>query len=216
MMTLDPENYPRTHLYHNVSFHKFPEGKYDFSGNWMEPLASNLVHFRHFRDKPIAILEIGVMEGRSACWFFQEILTHPDSRYVGIDNWSADSEDWMINCRELATRNLEKAAQPVQWTLMEEDSSVALVKLQDSKAKFDIVYIDGGHSFSNCLGDTVLAWPLARNLVIWDDFRRAWDENYGVWRAVEWFLRTLPPQNHQIVFHNYQFGVQRFFNTQPS
>jgi len=37
--------------------------------------------------KPITYLEIGVYEGQSLTWMMQNVLTHPDSRAVGIDPW---------------------------------------------------------------------------------------------------------------------------------
>ena len=39
--------------------------------------------------KPLTYLEIGVFEGMSMVWMLQHILTHDNSRGVGIDPWFA-------------------------------------------------------------------------------------------------------------------------------
>lgn len=64
--------------------------KYEFTRAWF--CVRNLVTFREvihprWAGLPITYLELGVFEGLSLVWMFQHVLTHPDSRAVGIDSW---------------------------------------------------------------------------------------------------------------------------------
>lgn len=64
--------------------------KFEFTRNWF--LNRNLPTFRRFvhpewAGKSVTYLEIGVWEGMSLVWMMQHVLTHPDSKAVGVDPW---------------------------------------------------------------------------------------------------------------------------------
>ena len=204
-MTLDHNHFEAP----NESAYVFPDKGYHFNSDWMSPLTENLGFFELFRDQPTSLLEIGVMEGRSACWFFEEVLTHPDSRYTGIDNWEECGADWMADAQEQAVANITLAADPDRWELIHDDSIMALSKLHEEGSKFDVIYIDGNHSFSGCLGDTYMSWSMSKRIIVWDDYRRKFDKDYGVWKAVQWFLRFIPDDQYKIVLDNYQFAIEK-------
>jgi len=63
---------------------------FQFTRRWF--LNRNQPTFREYvlpvwEGKPITYLEIGVFEGMSIVWMLQRILTHPNSRAVGVDPW---------------------------------------------------------------------------------------------------------------------------------
>ncbi len=64
--------------------------EFQFTRNWFRN--RNLPTFREYilpewGGKPITYLELGVFEGMSMVWMLQRVLTHPDSRGVGVDPW---------------------------------------------------------------------------------------------------------------------------------
>ena len=65
-------------------------GDFQYTRNWF--CLRDLATFREYimpqwKDKPIKYLEIGVFEGMSMVWMLHNVLTHPDSRAVGVDPW---------------------------------------------------------------------------------------------------------------------------------
>jgi len=74
----------------DIKFDTPPNHKFEFTRNWFRN--RNLQSFREYvhpewAGKPVFYLEIGVFEGMSMTWMMQHILTHPQSRAVGIDPW---------------------------------------------------------------------------------------------------------------------------------
>ena len=124
------------------------------------------------------LLEIGVWEGRSGCWLIDNVLVHPDSRYIGIDNWTSPP-----GVRRTATDNL--AFHGPKATLLEGDSRQVVLSLT---GVFDVVVIDGGHTYEVCLADLQNCWPklTVRGIMIVDDY--TYPGLPGVPRAVNEFL----------------------------
>ena len=89
--------------------------------------------------KPIIYLEIGVFEGLSMVWMMQQILTHPDSRAVGIDPWLQSrklDEATMDVVRKSAYHNIE----PYQdrCRLVRANSGEILSRMLGKKGAFGI------------------------------------------------------------------------------
>ena len=62
--------------------------EFQFTRNWFHD--RNRSSFRDYIlpfwvEKPCIYLEIGVFEGMSLVWTLQHVLTHPESRAIGID-----------------------------------------------------------------------------------------------------------------------------------
>jgi tRNA G46 methylase TrmB len=64
------------------------------------------------RRRPLVYLEVGVHEGRSACWMLEHILLHPASRYIGIDCWGRSLAKQQAKAR--AQQNLQPYCRQVQ------------------------------------------------------------------------------------------------------
>ncbi len=129
------------------------------------PLAGSPVHY----------LEIGVCAGFSLLWVAQNVLTHPDSRAVGIDLWDLNpalrvpkrrAYRWEV----MARKRLAPFGEKIEFR--KGCSKDVLTAMQHTHAGyFDVAYIDGGHLYDEVITDSRLTWPLAKAgaLVIWDD-----------------------------------------------
>jgi predicted O-methyltransferase YrrM len=129
---------------------------------------------------PLNLLEVGVWEGRGACWLLDNLLTHPDSRYVGVDAWVSPP-----GIPTVAGHNL--ALHGPKATLITGDSRLVVPHLQ---AVFDAAVVDGLHTFQGCYADLVNCWPKVRpgGVMIVDDYRYPGLE--GVGQAVDHFARA--------------------------
>jgi hypothetical protein len=79
----------------------------EFTKNWTRWKRDNWEKYLIPYQPPIlTMLEIGVHEGRSACWFLDHLLTPSDARYIGIDAWDAMLLLGMLCCfvRRFATK----------------------------------------------------------------------------------------------------------------
>lgn len=172
-------------------------GDYKITWDWAVPFRSTAERILpRFKDKPITYLEIGVYEANSLCWMLDNILTHPDSRAIGVE-YNMQPNGW---------HNIERHKDKVQ--IFEGDSKIIVPGLNQ---KFDIIYIDGDHSAKGALFDTVHCWNKAKGIVIWDDYRKFCSDNH-VWAAIKGFFSCIPAREYKVLVDNYQFAVERLLN----
>lgn len=207
----------------------------EFTFDWAKHMQENVRRFMgEYRDRRCSVLEVGIFEGRSAQVFFDEILTHPESNYTGIDNWWSfvtashppqrgevfDEEcqkgwQWTNEVHRRAMRNFEELPAG-KWKIIENISHTALWQLNKEKAQFDIVYIDGDHTFGQTFLDSMIAWPLCKDIMFWDDAAPHWE----VTVAIHHFLKFIEGQ-YKILFwpsrhpENFQFGIRKADNVDP-
>ena len=133
---------------------------------------------------PTKLLEVGVWEGRSACWMLDNVLTHPDSRYVGIDAWVSPPEVPVTARKHLAYHG-NKAV------LLTGDSQI---EVPDLSPTFHVAVVDGLHTYEGCLIDLANCWSklLPGGIMIADDYD--YPNLPGVKQAIEEFAknRVLP------------------------
>lgn len=149
-------------------------------------------------------LEVGVLEGRSAIWMLENILTHPSCTLTGVDLFPGDLQE-----RYLA--NLRLSGYADKAITIKGLSQLELRRLQPDS--YDIIYVDGGHTADMVLADAVLCWELLKmgGLLIFDDYR--WErETYpdelrpGV--AIDAFITAY--RNYlEIVHRDYQAIVRK-------
>jgi hypothetical protein len=117
-----------------------------------------LPRLQHLKNgfRPWSMLEVGIYKGETGRWFLDNVLTHADSMYVGID----DTERPGV---------YDRLDDP-RATVIIDDSNRALRKMTFDQ--FDIILIDGDHTALGTLTDTVLAWSLLKQggFMIWDDY----------------------------------------------
>lgn len=145
-----------------------------FSQRWFFNNAAEFTAtMKSLAGRPIRYLEIGVYEGASALWMFENVLTHPESRAVLIDWWNQErwSNLWKsaVEVEAQARRLLAPYASQVE--ILKGDRLEMLKQLQGQR--FDVAYIDGSHERQDVLDDSLAVWPMVEvgGLVLWDDYR---------------------------------------------
>lgn len=148
------------------------QAKYKFSNTWFDGT-------RHIWDvlieqlKPKRILEVGSYEGKSACYYIDEIASKNSLELHCIDPWSnlPENENIFIENTNIAIKNCINS---VALKIHKGKSVTELSKLVSSgfQSYFDLIYIDGSHSAQDVIFDAVLAFQLARcgGLIIFDDY----------------------------------------------
>lgn len=131
---------------------------------------------KHLKGQPACYLEVGVFRGDSITWVLQNILTHEDSKAIGIDPWRAEcmGRPWtQAECdenRELAMASVapygDKCALYRQtsqdWFQVCGPACIGAI---------DAVYLDGMHDYEPLKADFLAAWPLLKvgGILIIDD-----------------------------------------------
>jgi len=142
-----------------------------FTGTWREVLAP-LIGRQH------TALEVGCFEGRSACWFLDNVLTHPQSRLICVDPFEIPACDrgdpalieMYAGLEERFVRNIDALGHTHKVLLRKGESSRVLPTLERGSLSF--AYVDGSHLAWDVLTDAVLCWPLVRSggILLFDDY----------------------------------------------
>ncbi len=136
--------------------------------------------------QPLQILEVGSFEGRSACWFSDNLLDHQDSQLICVDTFRGGDEhqkflqtehpdllktflgkvDLLGKCRA----NVARSRNSSKVTILEGESASILPTLRGQM--FDMIYIDGSHHSEDVLLDGVNAWHLLKDggALVFDDY----------------------------------------------
>ena len=136
-----------------------------------------------FKGQPVQYLEIGVLEGRTFNWVFENFLTHRKSRATVVDVF------FDLDMQQNFMHNLSLAGNRRRTRIVRGFSQQALRTLEINS--FDIIYIDGSHEGSDVLADGVQAWELLKvgGVMIFDDYLLD-EEEYVVQpkKAIDAFL----------------------------
>ena len=143
-----------------------PGGPTDLSH---DHLTMHLVHweewFAALRGRPgLKVLELGSLEGRSALWFVENLLTHPQSHLTCVDIF------WHPATERRFDNNLAEPVARGQVRKVKESSHAWLARQQG--AQFDLIYVDASHTARDVLLDALLCWRLLRpgGLLLFDDY----------------------------------------------
>lgn len=143
----------------------------------------------HLAGRHCCGVEIGSFEGRSAAWFLEHIVTHPEAVLVCIDPWDYAAEhaivqggatdiDTAFDWNQVYRRFLSNTA---RWSdrrrIVKQPSTSGILQLAQEGSSVDFAFIDGSHIASLVLQDTIMVWPLLRPgaILIWDDY--TWTRN---------------------------------------
>ena len=115
----------------------------------------------------------------------KELITHSTNRAVAIDAFLASSKSTLES--NLSASHIRDRIEIISgW------STEILPKM--TATKFDVIYVDGGHSFDTVLQDALLSWPLLKlnGIIIFDDYL------WGKWqlpqserpqKAIDYFMK---------------------------
>lgn len=167
--------------------------KYQITHSWYEQLLGG---YQRILQEPRAaalhfnpgdqrtIVEIGVYEGASTCWWSDNWLDHPDSRLYSIDPFKGnveyqqnpDSFPTLQDIELIARSNVAKSKHPgkvlvIKNASWDEFPNIA-TDLRIDKRQIDILYVDGEHTSTAVCRDLALYVPLVRpgGAVIIDDY----------------------------------------------
>lgn len=174
--------------------------KYEFTRDWFSNREQNwLKHFAPLSGQPLRALEIGSLEGRSAVWMLDNMLTHPQSQLYCIDIFRNQEIESRFDRNIYATGCVSKV------TKIKGQSWLHLRNLPCDT--FDLVYIDGSHHGRDVIEDAVLSYRLLRNdgFLVFDDYPWRGDAQHSVFPkdAIDAFLHLY--QEHVKVI---EFGWQ--------
>lgn len=154
--------------------------------------------FPAWKGLPITYLELGVYEGMSMCWMCEHVLTHPDSRAVGVDPWlmvTKATEEQMDAVRRAAIHNT--GFYP-NCELIRGNSAEVLRKMAARKGfagvscgQVDLCLVDGSHTALGVLDDARLVWHLLRpgGWMLFDDVVNEIPKEDHVQEGLALFLR---------------------------
>lgn len=166
------------------------------------------------------ILEIGCHEGRSTCWFLENMLDSSGTM-VCVDPFANDhlnysTYDQIPSDRTFETRfrdNVNQVRQPTQTVdIMVSHSIPALAKLIVDNRQFDFIYVDGNHCADAVMADAVMSFALLRpgGIMLFDDY--LWDHQANTLdrpkTAVDAFVNSHIRSINIGIIH-YQLGVQK-------
>jgi len=178
-----------------------------FTRGWFR--TRNLATFREFiypefAGKPIKYLELGVFEGMSMLWMMQRVLTHPDSRAIGIDPWLCtekinENEMTAVMMRAFHNVGLDRAdLATVRCNLIRGNSAELLRKAANrggidwlKKGTVDLSMVDGNHNALAVWDDARYVYKLLKpgGLMLFDDVENDLPkkdhvkEGVGLWLA---------------------------------
>lgn len=140
----------------------------------------------YFKDITDA-LELGSFEGRSANYIARNLK--PNGSLICVDQWISKEEFSNTNMNRVE-ECFDLNAKGLPIVKMKMSTQNAYEQLKDKKT-FDFIYVDAGHSYSDCLQDLQNYWNLLRKngLLCVDDYGNIYFPE--VKQATDTFLRAL-------------------------
>jgi len=175
----------------------------DFRETW-----NSVQHLHKMIGTKFLFMELGVYEARSGCFMLDFVLTHPESRYVGVDKWDGEHGEEQY---AVATRNLGKHAKE-RWKLVKGMSPRVFFNSKLFQPfTYDVIYVDGGHVAAQALRDVVFVWEMLKKhgVLIVDDYenRDNWVCSQPVTQGVNNWLRVQPDWMYTVLKKKKQLVV---------
>lgn len=160
-----------------------PHPRYRFTYDWADQhVASWRRELAHLAGEPgVRGLEVGCFEGQSACWWLENVLTHPTSALTCVDQFGVPMGSIFLRFYERHfDHNIAASGEGHRVTKLTGLSQVVLRMLPASS--FHFAYVDASHKVGDVLQDAVLSWGLLRpgGIAIFDDYGMFEDEAYGL------------------------------------
>lgn len=177
-----------------------PEFTIDYTGPFRENAERIL---RPVAGQRLQYLEIGVLEGRSAVWMLENILTNSHAHYTGIDAYVMGKAK-RAACIQRAKQNLAPHKRKCRFLIGR--SELLLPQLLAEQRSYDVIYIDGDHSMLGAAIDVAYAWKLLKpgGVLAIDDMRHP--KYKPMRRVVKAMVRELPGE---VLADNDQLWVRK-------
>ena len=152
----------------------------------------------------IHALEIGSLQGMSACWLLDNVLTHSSAEITCIDPYFT----------KLFHHNISATNASNKVITIEAMSQEAVAKLKDNY--YDFVYIDGSHLAPDVLTDAISCWRVTKvkGLMIFDDYLRKPPKNRQATPkiAIDAFI-SLFSETIELIHTKYQVIIRKISNS---
>jgi predicted O-methyltransferase YrrM len=180
---------------------EFLPGKYRFTVDFFsgyDALGKQILG--HLAGRPnLRFVEVGSLEGYSACWLLENILTHASSELTCIDTFEYSSGDrvWFDQCIDSQSMNVSDrfdynilhtgAAEKVKKCVGRSQTVLRTLPCMES----DFVYVDGSHHPKDVIQDAVLSWGLLRlgGIIAFDDYGWTSPGGFTPKTAIDAFLQ---------------------------
>jgi hypothetical protein len=168
------------------------DDRYTFNQTWYDALLNTDMvlqndpqarALRFEQDTKRQIVEIGVYEGASTCFWSDFYLLHPESRLISIDPFTGSSEHHekpenypeLANIELTARGNIAKSDNAAKIELIKGLSWDVFPELNrrfGPEPWIDLLYIDGAHDPTSVARDTILYVPMVKpgGIVLFDDY----------------------------------------------
>lgn len=145
-----------------------------FTSNWISARTKNWEEaLSHLKGKPnIKGLEIGVYEGRSLAWWYENILTGENNSMFAVEPWR---EKFEPNLKRFRDHGYDQSKLDVAFTT---GQKALMSYATNEQYPFDFAYIDGGKDADTVLQNSILTWLQLKpgGIIIWDDYEWKWTE----------------------------------------
>ena len=185
-----------------------------FSKQWFMRVPSWDVLLRPLERRAANILEIGSLQGLSACYVLWRLrdasITCVDTFSGGVEH--ADQPDLTASLEQTFDDNIELVdASRVRKIVG--DSRRVLLDLADETGRFDFIYVDGSHLGLDVIVERALAWPLLADdgILLFDDYTWAalgLDPLRRPGPAIDAFL-ALSEGKHDLHWRDSQLGLRK-------
>jgi len=168
------------------------DDRYTFNQGWYDALLNtDMVLCTHDEARDIRlnptekrqIVEIGVYEGASSCFWSDFYLSHPESRLISIDPFTGSSEHHeepekypeLAQIELTARGNIAKSDNAAKIEVIKGcswDVFPELNRRNGPEPWIDVLYIDGAHDPNSVARDTTLYVPMVKTggVIIFDDY----------------------------------------------
>lgn len=163
------------------------------------------------RKPPIRYLEIGVWEGASLHW----VLTYLNVRAaVAVDPWLPSKKhaaEEVEAVYERAKGNLEEWTKSGKLYIHRQTSDSFWEICQDTRDFYDLIYIDGDHTYEAVARDAENAWQLLApgGIIVFDDYCKRHLPFKHVPQAVDEFLESCKGQWEPFYVTGKQMSVRK-------
>ena len=153
--------------------------------------------------KPLFYLEIGIFEGMLMSWMMEHIVTHPESKAVGIDPWLMTSKPNAYNMDNIRKKAFHNTSIWKDRCHLIRGNSVEVLMAINRKRHFhhginmntlDLCMIDGDHTAPGVWNDARLVYPLLKKggWMMFDDVENVSKKKFHVKDGIKLFLKHLP------------------------
>jgi predicted O-methyltransferase YrrM len=187
-----------------MSNYSFPK-----SNNWFNN--SELKKYNHLFINPnqkLNILEIGSYEGCSSCYFSDNLLNHIESKLICVDPFDINDNVTPVSeqTKTIFYSNICKSKNYNKIKVYENFSDDFYISYNNDNNKelFDLIYIDGAHTYEQIKKDLDNCFNLLKeNGIMWmDDYNNSWKQTFDKW---------LSEYSNQItiIYSGYQLAIKK-------